>query len=169
MPYWTIIPALHYYCRTVGWVDAVREKVNSFFYEQNNIKNYLSDVSDARLPSLIPSVRVNPQMSRWVWSSTTRTFPKSTEICCSHKITNDCECNFLQAGGLCFPPGSFSTNVNPSVSYAQLVSHSVILFLENNTCMFFLLVIFFHFLHRRLASSLPGLWKTSILLQQLAL
>lgn len=30
--------------------------------------------------------------------------------------------SFFQAGGLCFPPGSLSTNVNPSVNYAQLVS-----------------------------------------------
>ncbi|XP_020565832.1 meckelin isoform X3 [Oryzias latipes] len=31
-----------------------------------------------------------------------------------------CQSPNVQAGGLCFPPGSFSTNVNPSVSYAQL-------------------------------------------------
>uniref|UniRef100_A0A3P9KSQ0 Transmembrane protein 67 n=1 Tax=Oryzias latipes TaxID=8090 RepID=A0A3P9KSQ0_ORYLA len=31
-----------------------------------------------------------------------------------------CQSPNVQAGGLCFPPGSLSTNVNPSVSYAQL-------------------------------------------------
>lgn len=31
-------------------------------------------------------------------------------------------CFLFQAGGLCFPSNSLSTNVNPSVSYNQLVS-----------------------------------------------
>ncbi|XP_019126002.2 meckelin isoform X1 [Larimichthys crocea] len=44
------------------------------------------------------------------------------ERCQATFINSSCVCNppNIQAGGLCFPPGSLSTNVNPSVNYAQL-------------------------------------------------
>ncbi|XP_059196221.1 meckelin [Centropristis striata] len=44
------------------------------------------------------------------------------EICQASFITTSCDCDppNILAGGLCFPPGSLSTNVNPSVNYAQL-------------------------------------------------
>ncbi|XP_028983915.1 meckelin [Betta splendens] len=42
--------------------------------------------------------------------------------CQASFITTSCECNppNVLGGGLCFPSGTMSTNVNPSVSYAQL-------------------------------------------------
>ncbi|XP_068425702.1 meckelin [Clinocottus analis] len=41
---------------------------------------------------------------------------------CQAFFMNSCVCNppNVLAGGLCFPPGSLSTNVNPFVNYAQL-------------------------------------------------
>ncbi|XP_041798443.1 meckelin [Chelmon rostratus] len=44
------------------------------------------------------------------------------ERCQATFIETLCVCNppNVLAGGLCFPPGSLSTNVNPSVNYAQL-------------------------------------------------
>uniref|UniRef100_A0A674MC06 Transmembrane protein 67 n=1 Tax=Takifugu rubripes TaxID=31033 RepID=A0A674MC06_TAKRU len=43
-------------------------------------------------------------------------------------------CFPFQAGGLCFPPNSLSTNVNPSVSYNQLVSLLFHLFSNLTAC-----------------------------------
>ncbi|XP_029360463.1 meckelin [Echeneis naucrates] len=42
--------------------------------------------------------------------------------CQASFISTSCECNSpnILAGGLCFPPDTLSTNVNPSVNYAQL-------------------------------------------------
>ncbi|XP_068995526.1 meckelin [Embiotoca jacksoni] len=44
------------------------------------------------------------------------------ERCQASFINTSCVCKSpnVPAGGLCFPPGSLSTNVNPSVSYAEL-------------------------------------------------
>ncbi|XP_051262375.1 meckelin isoform X2 [Dicentrarchus labrax] len=44
------------------------------------------------------------------------------ERCQATFINTSCDCNppNVLAGGLCIPPGSLSTNVNPSVNYAQL-------------------------------------------------
>ncbi|XP_040900442.1 meckelin [Toxotes jaculatrix] len=44
------------------------------------------------------------------------------ERCQASFINLSCECNTpnVQAGGLCLPPNTLSTNVNPSVNYAQL-------------------------------------------------
>ncbi|XP_068591688.1 meckelin [Cebidichthys violaceus] len=44
------------------------------------------------------------------------------ERCQASFINSSCVCDppNVLAGGLCFPPGSLSTNVNPSVNYAQL-------------------------------------------------
>ncbi|XP_029307433.1 meckelin isoform X2 [Cottoperca gobio] len=44
------------------------------------------------------------------------------ERCQASFINTSCVCNppNVLAGGLCFPPGSLSTNVNPSVNYGQL-------------------------------------------------
>ncbi|XP_034554565.1 meckelin [Notolabrus celidotus] len=44
------------------------------------------------------------------------------ERCQASFINTSCLCKTpnVLAGGLCFPPGSLSTNVNPSVNYAQL-------------------------------------------------
>ncbi|KAM9805983.1 meckelin isoform 3-T3 [Syngnathus typhle] len=44
------------------------------------------------------------------------------ERCQASFIKSSCVCNppSLLAGGLCIPPGSLSTNVNPSVNFAQL-------------------------------------------------
>ncbi|XP_075965443.1 meckelin isoform X2 [Anarhichas minor] len=44
------------------------------------------------------------------------------ERCQASFINSSCVCDppNVLAGGICFPPGSLSTNVNPSVNYAQL-------------------------------------------------
>ncbi|KAM7383519.1 hypothetical protein PAMP_003165 [Pampus punctatissimus] len=44
------------------------------------------------------------------------------ERCQASFINTSCVCNppNVLAGGICFPPGSLSTNVNPSVNFAQL-------------------------------------------------
>lgn len=80
-------------------------------------------------------------------------------------------CN-LQAGGLCFPSGSLSTNVNPSVNYAQLVSlpfpltlaRSILFILMQSDLCFPLFPPC-----RSSVSSLPGLSKTCTPRQQPAL
>ncbi|XP_023154938.2 meckelin [Amphiprion ocellaris] len=56
------------------------------------------------------------------------------ERCQASFIDTSCECKSpnILAGGLCFRPGSLSTNVNPSVNYAQLkFSIQSAWFLEN--------------------------------------
>uniref|UniRef100_UPI0037E7BDA2 meckelin n=1 Tax=Semicossyphus pulcher TaxID=241346 RepID=UPI0037E7BDA2 len=55
-------------------------------------------------------------------SSVPNTSGNRCERCQASFINSSCSCNppNVLAGGLCFPPGSLSTNVNPSVNFAQL-------------------------------------------------
>lgn len=88
---------------------------------------FFSDVWDVIPPTGQTPARVTLRILQWVLQTNTININHATAdytymVTLIYPIASVGVCFPFQAGGLCFPPNSLSTNVNPSVSYNQLVS-----------------------------------------------